>query len=245
MTCSRMKESPQQQQGRADKTMKALTPACYCDRGVVFVVRGEPRCTRHLFGVLPLTDRVVIAARRRARELALVVLVLVVVCACSGVIDGEAEGAAGTAGELAGAAGAGGQPSPVSMGDAGAGGQGGSSSSSVGPCCAVLDPSVMSAANYGCWCNLDQPAEFCSQAYWDFEYHATPEEPGPELVGGQCTTPEIPDGQVWCCVRYARDHRYPETKTGCRCDLYTPDVCQSMVDSLGQAAGGIRVDQCP
>ncbi len=221
---------------------KVSTPAClYCDRGVAFVVRGEARCTRHLFDCLPLADRVLIAARRRARELALVLLVLVV-CACSGTIEGPAEGMGGGAGELAGMAGMGGQASPVSMGDAGAGG---SSSSSSGPCCAVVDPAVMSAANYGCWCNLDQPAAFCNQAYWDFEYNATPEDPGPRFVGQQCAKPELPEGKVWCCVQYARDHRYPETKTACRCDLYTPEVCQGMIDSLGEAAGGIPVDQCP
>lgn len=213
---------------------KAFTPSCaYCDRGVAWNVRGE--------------NRLAIASRRRARALALVALVLVV-CACSGAIDAPAAGgggAAGSSGELAGVAGVGGQVSPVSMGDAGAGGQGGASSSSVAPCCALVDPAVMPAAAYACWCVELEPSQ-CSQAYWDAAYHATEEAPAPAwLPSGRCPQPEPFDGQVWCCARHATDWRYPEQKDACSCYLYTPDVCQGMLDSLGEAAGAVRVDQCP
>ncbi len=176
---------------------------------------------------------------------------LLVVCACDGEMapeagrivhsDPELGGAAGmsSVGELAGVAGVGGQASPVSMGDAGAGG---SSSSAVAPCCALVDPAVMPAESFGCWC-VDLEQSECTQAYWDEQYRATPERPAPALIpSGQCPRPE---GQVWCCVRHALDWRYPEERDGCTCELYTAEGCASMVQSLGAAAGGIRVEQCP
>lgn len=222
---------------------KALTPTgFFCDRGIAWIVRNQPRCARHLFPNLPRSDRLVLAVCRRARLLALCALML-----CAFACMGETSTPTATEGGAVNVAGSSGAPSVLEQGGAGGqvaqGGQAGSSTRA--PCCALVDPAVMPAAAYACWCVELEQSE-CSQAYWDAQYRATPENPAPAWIpSGQCPKSEPPEGQLWCCARHAIDWRYLDQKDGCSCYLYSPETCQGMLDSLGEAAGAVPVESCP